>query len=380
MRRGKPDFWLILIAFILMGFGLVMVFSASYYKGLTDYGDSYYFFKRQLIWAVAGLFLFFVTANIPYTFYRRFVGTILLISILLLIAVLIPGVGVEVKGARRWIELGPMSFQPSELVKLSALIYTASIMTKKQPVMDSFKRAVLPPLIVLGLLCSLIVIEPHYSTTIIILSSCMVVIFCAGLRFRHFLFLASTGIPVLMWVMIMEPYRIKRLATLFNPWKNPTADGYQIIQSLYAIGPGGLTGSGLGNSIQKMAYLPEAHTDFIFAIVAEELGFIGGTLLITLFIALILRGIRISLRAPDQFGMLLGIGITSLIGIEALFNLGVVTAMLPVTGVPLPFISYGGSSLMLGMASLGILLNISRYTDIPAKQKKPQGPVSVPGR
>jgi cell division protein FtsW len=246
--------------------------------------------------------------------------------------------------------------------------------------MDSFKRAVLPPLIVLGLLCSLIVIEPHYSTTIIILSSCMVVIFCAGLRFRHFLFLASTGIPVLMWVMIMEPYRIKRLATLFNPWKNPTADGYQIIQSLYAIGPGGLTGSGLGNSIQKMAYLPEAHTDFIFAIVAEELGFIGGTLLITLFIALILRGIRISLRAPDQFGMLLGIGITSLIGIEALFNLGVVTAMLPVTGVPLPFISYGGSSLMLGMASLGILLNISRYTDIPAKQKKPQGPVSVPGR
>jgi cell division protein FtsW len=241
MRRGKPDFWLILIAFILMGFGLVMVFSASYYKGLTDYGDSYYFFKRQLIWAAAGLFLFFVAANIPYTIYRRFVGTILLISILFLIAVLIPGVGVEVKGARRWIELGPMSFQPSELVKLSALIYTASIMTKKQPVMDSFKRAVLPPLIVLGLLCSLIVIEPHYSTTIIILSSCMVVIFCAGLRFRHFLFLLSTGIPVLMWVMIMEPYRIKRLTTLFNPWKNPTADGYQIIQSLYAIGPGGLS-------------------------------------------------------------------------------------------------------------------------------------------
>jgi cell division protein FtsW len=380
MKRGKPDFWLILIAFILLGFGLIMVFSASYYKGLTDYGDSYYFFKRQLIWAGAGLFLFFLTANIPYTLYRRYVGTILLISILLLIAVLIPGIGVEVKGARRWFELGPMNFQPTELVKLSALIYTASIMTKKQPVIDSFKRGILPPLIVLALLCSLIVVEPHYSATIIILSSCMVVIFCAGMRFRHLLFLALTGVPVLVWVMIMEPYRIKRLATMFDPWKNSTADGYQIIQSLYAIGPGGLSGYGLGNSIQKMAYLPEAHTDFIFAIVAEELGFIGGTMVIALFIALILRGIRISLRAPDQFGMLLGVGITSLIGIEALFNLGVVTALLPVTGVPLPFISYGGSSLMLDMASLGILLNISRYTDLPATKKNPREPMSIPGR
>lgn len=371
MVRGKPDFWLIFFTFLLLGFGLVMVFSASYYEGWTEFNDSYYFFKRQLTWACLGLILFFTLANIPFTLYRRYVGWILLVCVILLLLVFMPVIGVEANGASRWIQIGPLTIQPSELAKLGLLIYTASIMTKKQPYLDNFKRGLLPPLIVIGLVCFLIVIEPHYSATVIILASCMVVIFCAGVRIRHLLMLMLTAVPVLIMVLYLADYRIERLEAAYDPWKDPNDTGYQIIQSLYAIGPGGLSGRGLGNGIQKLAYLPEAHTDFIFAIIAEELGFLGSIFLILLFVALILRGIRACLLVPDQFGTLLGIGLIASIAIQALFNLAVVTAILPVTGVPLPLISYGGSSLLTNLASLGILLNISRYRQ--AKKRKKNG-------
>ncbi|MFC7440584.1 putative lipid II flippase FtsW [Laceyella putida] len=359
MKRGKPDFWLILITFALLGFGLIMVFSASYFKGYVDLQDSYYFFKKQLLFGLLGLVFFFVISNIPYQLYRKYVGIILIVSLLFLLSVLLFG---EVRnGARRWINIGFMDFQPSELVKLGMIIYTASIMVKKQPVLDNFKRALMPPLIVIGLVASLLVMEPHFSATVIIIATCFIIIYCAGARLKHLSLLLLSGVPVLVLVMLTSDYRIERLHTLLNPLSNPNDEGYQIMQSLIAIGPGGLTGVGLGESIQKLAYLPEAHTDFIFSIISEELGFIGGSFVILLFILFIVRGVLIALQAPDQFGTLLGIGIVTIMAVEAIFNLGVVTAMLPVTGVPLPLISYGGTALIIKLIGLGILLNISRY-------------------
>ncbi|SFJ07919.1 putative lipid II flippase FtsW [Thermoflavimicrobium dichotomicum] len=368
LKREKPDYWLILVTFLLLGFGLVMVFSASYYKGLLDYHDSYYFIKKQLAFGLVGLVLFFIISNIHYSIYKKWVGFLLILSILLLILVLI--LGDETNGAKRWLEFQSVSFQPSEFVKLTMIIYTASIMVKKQPVIHQFKRAIAPPLVVIGIICSLLVLEPHFSATVIILFTSLVIIFCAGARLKHLFLLFLSGVPVLLVTLYMSDYRVKRLVTVFNPFSDPQGSGYQTIYSLYAIGPGGITGAGLGNSIQKMAYLPEAHNDFIFSIVAEELGFIGGASLICLFIIFIIRGIRISLQAPDQFGTLLGIGIVTLLGVETIFNLGVVTALLPVTGISLPFISYGGTSLVLKLMAMGILLNISRYRKVKSTKTK----------
>lgn len=373
MSHGKPDFWMMFIIFLLTGFGLVMVFSASYYDGLVKHGDSYYYFKRQLVWALGSVLLFFVISNIPYTIYRKHVGVILLGSLVLLALVFIPELGMNINGASRWIQLGPISFQPSELAKLGAIIYTASIMVKKQERLHQFKQGLFPPLIVLGIFCGLIVLQPHFSSTVILLGSCLTVIFCAGARLKHLLLLGAAGIPFFVWIMTSEDYRVMRLLIFRDPWKDPSGDGFQTIQSLFAIGPGGLLGKGLGNSIQKLAYLPMSQTDFIFAIIAEELGFIGGSLLILLYIAFVIRGVRIALQAPDSFGMFLGIGIVTMFSLQTLFNLGVVTAMLPVTGVPLPFISYGGSSLLMCMLAAGILLNISRHRVAQTSHQQPKG-------
>lgn len=359
MERTKPDFWLILLTFVLVGFGLVMVFSASYYKGILDYQNSYYFFNKQLIFAGIGVCFLFIFSNIPYPWYRKHIGKLIIFCIIMLLVVLF--FADKTNGARRWISIGSFTFQPSEFVKIVMILYTASIMVKKQEVLHSFKKTILPPLTVITMICGLLVIEPHYSATIIIFTTCMIIIFCGGAKLKQLLLLASTGLPVLIGVLFLDQYRVNRVMTLLNPFSDPENHGYQVIYSLYAIGPGGLTGVGLGNSIQKMAYLPEAHTDFIFSIIAEELGFIGAGTLIVLFVIYVIRGIRISLQAVDLFGTLLGIGIVSLFAIQVVFNLGVVTALLPVTGVPLPFISYGGSSLMFQMIATGILLNISRY-------------------
>lgn len=359
MIRRKPDYWLILITFLLLGFGLVMVFSTSYYIGLTDFDDTYYYFRKQLIFAGIGLLLFFIISNVSYTFYRKYVAIILIACFILLISVLL--VADTINGAKRWIDIGFTSFQPSEFVKLGIIIYTASIMIKKQPVMNQFKRSIVPPLTVIGLICLLLVFEPHYSAIVIICFTSFVIIFCAGAKLKHILLITIACLPILAAILFLADYRVDRLEAVLNPWKDQDNTGYQLLQSLFAIGPGGLTGTGLGNSIQKLAYLPEAHTDFIFSIIGEELGFFGGSTVILLYILLIMRGIIISIQAPDQFGTLLGVGIVSLIAIETIFNLGVVTGLLPVTGVPLPFISYGGSALVVKCIEVGILLNISRY-------------------
>lgn len=360
MKRGKPDFWLILVIFLLVGYGLIMVFSTSYYKGLVDYQNSYYFFQKQLTFTGLGFIAFFIAINIPYHFYRKHVGKLLFVCFLLLLSVFF--LADEVNGAKRWLELGPISVQPSEITKIVMIIYTASIMVKKQSVMNQFSKALFPPLVVIGIICGLLLLEPHYSGMMIILTTCLAIIFCSGAKMRHLFGMFGTVVPLALGVLFLGDYRIDRLNALWDPFQYALKEGYQTIYSLYAIGPGGLTGAGLGNSIQKLDYLPEAHTDFIFSILAEELGFIGGLFMIFLFLVLIIRGVMIAAKAPDQFGTLLGAGIVSLIGIEAVFNLGVVTALLPVTGVPLPFISYGGSALLIKLFAVGMLLNISRYS------------------
>ncbi|MDQ0416284.1 cell division protein FtsW [Croceifilum oryzae] len=360
MKRGKPDFWLILVIFLLVGFGLIMVFSTSYYKGLVDYQNSYYFFQKQLMFTGVGFLAFFIAINIPYTFYRKHIGKFLLLTVPLLISVFF--LAKEINGSQRWLVLGPISVQPSEIAKIVMIIYTASIMVKKQSVINQFSKALFPPLVVIGFICGLLLAQPHYSGMMIILTTCLAIIFCSGARVRHLFGMFATIIPVALAVLFIKDYRIDRIMAIADPFKYALSEGMQTVYSLYAIGPGGLTGAGLGNSIQKLDYLPEAHTDFIFSIIAEELGFIGGLFMILLFLTLIIRGILIAARAPDQFGTLLGVGIVTLIGIEAVFNLGVVTALLPATGIPLPFISYGGSALIIKLFAMGMLLNISRYS------------------
>ncbi|SDY68199.1 putative lipid II flippase FtsW [Thermoactinomyces sp. DSM 45892] len=367
MKRGKPDFWLILVIFMLVGFGLIMVFSTSYYKGLVDYQNSYYFFQKQLMFTGVGFLAFFIAINIPYTFYRKHIGKFLLITVPLLISVFF--LAREINGSQRWLVFGPVSVQPSEIAKIVMIIYTASIMVKKQSVMNQFSKALFPPLVVIGLICGLLLAQPHYSGMMIVLTTCLAIIFCSGARVRHLFGMFATIIPIALGVLFIRDYRIDRIMAIWDPFKYALSEGMQTVYSLYAIGPGGLLGAGLGNSIQKLDYLPEAHTDFIFSIIAEELGFIGGLFMILLFLTLIIRGILIAARAPDQFGTLLGVGIVTLIGIEAIFNLGVVTALLPATGIPLPFISYGGSALIIKLFAMGMLLNISRYSSKKANTK-----------
>lgn len=359
--KREPDFAMIFIIFLILGFGIVMVFSSSYYFAGIKFNDPNYFFKKQALFSIIGVVTFFIFANINYKIYRRYVGVLLITALILLLALFVPFISLKIKGATRWLNLGFFSFQPSELVKIIMIIYTAHIMVKKQPYLNSFTKSLLLPLIMIALICGLILVQPHYSATIIILLTCITIIYCAGAKISHLIGLAVTGIPVLIGLLYIADYRIDRLKTIFDKSDNFMNEKYQVMHSFLAMVPGGLTGTGLGQSIQKLGYLPEPFTDFIFPIIAEELGFIGGAFLIFLFGALIVRGIIASLRAPDQFGSLLAIGIVTLLAIEVIFNLGVVTNLLPVTGVPLPLISYGGTALVIKLCSLGILVNISKY-------------------
>ena len=371
-RKKRPDFMLIFITFLLLGVGIVMVFSSSAYVSFVKNQDSYYYLSRQFCHGMIGILLFLIASNIHYSIYQRYVRFILFGCLALLLMTYIPSLAPTINGAHRWLDLRIVSFQPSELVKVGLIIYTASIMVKKQPHLNSFLYSTLPPILIIGSFCTLILLQPHYSATIIILITCVSIMFCAGIRIRYLISLAVLGIPLLIGVLYLADYRIERLKTIFfsGPDSGINGERYQVIHSLFAIIPGGVTGLGLGKSIQKMLYLPEGHTDFIFAIIGEELGFIGCTFLIFAFAMLTIRGVIIAVQAPDQFGTLLAIGIVTLFATEVIFNVGVVTNILPVTGIPLPLISYGGTTLIIKMTSLGILLNISKYRVIKRKQRE----------
>lgn len=362
MQRHRPDFLLFFLILCLVGGGLTMVYSASSVTAVTLYGQASYFFVRQCIWAGLGFILLFLFMKQTAQGLRRLTKPLFLLSLLLLVMVAIPHVGTSVNGARRWLDLGPINLQPSELASLAVILYSAYLLDKSQHHLMEFRRAVMPPLVIAFLVFMLIMLEPDLGTGMIIMGTVFSLLFLAGTPLRYLVGLIATGGLGIGLLILFEPYRLARLTVFLNPWKDAHGDGYQMIQAFYAFASGGWFGRGLGYGIGKYLWLPESHTDFIFAVIAEELGAIGAIALVTLFALYVWRGLWISLHVPDRFLSLTAGGITAMIGLSTFINLGAVTGILPVTGVPLPFISYGGSSLLIKLAASGMLLNISRYT------------------
>lgn len=362
LKKKSPDFALFLTVLSLLSIGVVMVFSASEYSTLIRYDDSFYFFKRQVIWALLGLVAMRIAMKYNYWEYKRFILPLLILALVLLVLVLVPGIGKEVNGARRWIGVGPLPFAPAELVKLCIIIFTAYGLARQKDQIRYFTKGVLPYLIVMSLAVLLILIQPDLGTAVSLAGIVFVMIFAAGARLSHLGGIAVTGLVAAICAIITKPYRFGRFMAFLDPWADPQGGGFHIIQGLYAIGSGGLFGLGLGQGKQKFLYLPENHTDFIFAIIGEELGFIGASMVIFLFALFIWRGLKIAITATDPFASLLATGITAWVGVQSIINIGVVTGSLPVTGIPLPFISFGGTSLLFTMIGVGILLNISQYT------------------
>lgn len=315
-----------------------------------------------MLFAAVGIAAMFFIMNIDYWTWRTWAKVIIIICFILLIIVLIPGIGNERNGSRSWIGVGAFSIQPSEFMKLAMISFLAKFLSEKQKLITSFNKGLVPSLGLVFLAFGLIMLQPDLGTGTVMVGTCIVMIFIAGARIRHFVILGLIGLAGFVGLVLSAPYRMKRITSFLDPWEDPLGSGFQIIQSLYAIGPGGLFGLGLGQSRQKFFYLPEPQTDFIFAILSEELGFIGGSFVIILFALLLWRGIRIALGAPDLYGSFLAVGIVAMVAIQVMINIGVVTGLMPVTGITLPFLSYGGSSLTLMLMAIGVLLNISRYS------------------
>jgi cell division protein FtsW len=360
--RSVPDVWMIAATLGILAIGVVMVYSASAVAAFHDYGDAYYYVKRQLLFAVLGVAAMFTMMNVEYTFWRKWAAPLLLACFGMLVIVLIPGIGVWRGGARSWLGIGSFGIQPSEFMKLAMTFFLAKLLSERHNQITQFTRGLLPPLGIMGLAFALIMLQPDLGTGVVMIGASLLMIYVAGARQSHLGGLALIGVAGLVGLIAAAPYRLQRITAFLDPWQDPLGAGYQSIQSLYAIGPGGLVGLGLGMSRQKYNYLPEPQTDFIFSILAEELGFIGGSLLLMLFLLLIWRGMRTAITISDPFGSLLATGIVGIIAVQVLINIGVVIGLLPVTGVTLPLVSYGGSSLTLLLTALGILLNLSRYS------------------
>ena len=367
--KKKPfDFILCITIFLLLSLGIVMVLSASAPYSLSNDGDSYTYVIKQLIFAIIGVFGMFIISKIDYHYYKKLYKLAYIASIIALLSVAIPVIGVTVKGATRWINLGFGQFQPSELAKIGLIIFYAAYLTDHKNELGTFVGGFAKPLSLLILPVGILFfIQDHLSAIVVIAAVICIMMLMAGSKLRHFLTAGVSGVSVLAAGMLLLAqltgkggFRLARLTTFLDPFADMQGDGWQVVQSLYAIGSGGLFGVGLGESKQKYLYLPEPHNDFIFAIVAEELGFIGCTVVIALFAVFVWRGIITAVKAPDTFGSLLAVGITSLIGIEAIINIAVVTSSMPATGMPLPFFSYGGTALLILLCSVGILLNVSR--------------------
>ncbi|WP_242964861.1 putative lipid II flippase FtsW [Scatolibacter rhodanostii] len=366
-RGAGMDLPLFFFIVVLLCIGLIMLFSASFAYCYYKYDDSYYFIKRQLVFAIVGVIAMLLISTVDYHRYHQLAWPIFLITILLLVAVLV--VGKSVNGAKRWIEIGPIGFQPSEIAKFALILVFAHMISQRVGKMATFKEGVLPFLIVLGVICVLIIAEKHLSATIIVATIGVIMMFVGGTKIRYFAIPAVIGVVAIGVLLLFSEkfgYASSRVEVWLDPF-NPklgSDEAWQIQQSLYAIGSGQLLGVGLGQSRQKHLYLPEPQNDFIFAIVCEELGFVGALVVIILFALLIWRGIYVSLHARDKFGTMLGLGITFQIGIQIVLNICVVTNTIPNTGISLPFFSYGGTALMIILAEMGILLQISRSSNI----------------
>ena len=360
-ERRDPDYALILVTFLLLGIGLVMVFSASYIIADEGRGDPYYFLRRQALWIALGLVAMYIVSRVDYWKLRRLSLIFILLSFVLL-TLIFTGLGTDMgTEAKRWLDLGLFTFQPAEFCKISFVIFAAAFMSSRSIRIERFWSSSFIPLLLAGIAFVLVVMQPDLGNALILLAGTVVIILLAGMPFKHTLMLGLVSLPALVLITISKPYRLMRLFAFRDPWADPSGTGYHIIQSLYALGPGHLFGVGLGRSRQKLYYLPFPHNDFIFAVIGEELGFVGATVVLLLFFVLIWRGLKISLTAPDTFGSLLAAGITAMLALQVLINIGMVTGSLPVTGINLPFISAGGSSVFFNLFSLGILLNVSRH-------------------
>src|SRR5712692_3665951 len=363
-RKLTPDAWLFGAMIMLLSIGVVMVYSASAIMATDRFRDPYFFLKKQLVWALLGSACLLVALRMDYRRLERFQWPILIAAAVLLVLVLVPPFGQAINGTRRWIRLGPVSFQPAELAKLALVVYLAAFLAKKREGLGDFRRGLLPPLAVAGVLAALVLAQPDLGTCLTLLALTFGLLYLAGVRPAHLGLVLAPAVPLLALAIWVAPYRLRRITAFVDPWADPRGSGFQIIQSWLAFGNGGILGEGIGGSKQKLFYLPESHTDFIFAIIGEELGFVGAAAIVGLFVVLVWRGLRIGLRAPDPFGAYLALGITVLIATQTLVNLGVVTGLLPTKGLPLPFISFGGSALLVTMMSTGVLLNISQHAHV----------------
>ena len=351
----------LLIGVILISLlGLLMIYSSSYVWAEYKFNDPYKFIKTQSFFLLIGYLLMLIVSKIDYTKYQNKSNLIFLGCFILLILVLIPGIGTVRNGSRSWFGIGGFGIQPSEFTKLGLIIFTSKYLSQNEKQLKDIKKGVLPILLVLLLVFGLIMLQPDFGTGVIIVVTIIVLLFISGVPMNFFIKIGILGLLGIVALIIVAPYRMKRIVSFLNPWSDPLGSGFQIIQSLYAIGPSGLLGKGLGNSIQKHFYLPEPQTDFIFAIISEELGILGIILVASLFILIIYRGFSISIKCNDKFGKYISFGITFGLAFQSLLNLMVVVGLIPVTGVTLPFLSYGGSSLLITLISIGILLNISK--------------------
>ncbi|MBL7197723.1 MAG: putative lipid II flippase FtsW [Candidatus Omnitrophica bacterium] len=355
---------IILILLMLLGIGIVMIYSSSSIYAWNNRGDSFFYLKRHLVYLLFGFVLMFISMALDHQIIKKSAKPLFFISLLFLILSLIPGFSREVAGAKRWIKIGNFGFQPSELIKVAFIIYLADFISRRKNIINNFLYGLLPPLLALGAPTLLILLQPDLGTAIALVCIAFIMLFCAGVNYSYFLLAGSISLPALYFLVFNISYRRARILAFLNPWADPKGTGFQIIQSQIALGSGGLFGQGLGQGKQKLFYLPAAHTDFIFSVIGEELGIIGAIVVTLLFILLIWQMIKIVRFSHDDFFRFLSIGIISLIALQTIINIGVSIGMLPTKGIPLPFISYGGSSLIFDMAAIGLLLNASRKKDI----------------
>lgn len=380
LSKGTPDFQLLVLTLLLVGFGVVMVFSASSNTAAVskDFDfDAFYFVKRQLMWAVLGFIAMLIAMNIPYQFYKKWFLPLFIVTAVLLL--LVPYFGVSINGARSWFRLGKISLQPTEIAKIAIVLYLSALITKKGEKFREFKRGLFPVMIIVGFVIGLIMLQPDFGSAFILAITAGIIVIAGGANLKHIFNCALVGLLGVITVLginMLIPssgtdggYRMGRIQSWLDPFHDAQNASYNLLQSLKAIAHGGWTGAGFGQSIQKLLYLPYPYNDFIFAVIAEELGFIGTTIFLCFYAYFIFRGLLIALRCPDIFGTLVGVGIIGNIAIQAFINIGGVTRTIPITGVTLPFISSGGTSLFITMASVGILLSISREWNRVSQEK-----------
>jgi cell division protein FtsW len=357
----RPDIIILVITLILVTVGTAMIYSSSSILAMEKFKDAQYFLKKQIFFVFIGMGAMVLLTKLDYHRLKKCAYPGIVLSVILLLLIFIPYVGIRAGGARRWLNLGLFSFQVTEMVKICIILFLAHFLARKVNYLKSFSRGILVPLVVTFIIIGLVALEPDFGTAVIIAMILMLMLFLAGCRMRHLAGLTALLIPAAIWMVMFKSYRIDRLKVFLNPWNDPGNKGFQIIQSLLSFGSGGTFGVGIGDGMQKLFYLPEPHTDFILSVIAEESGFVGVVLVIFLFAVLIVRGFMVAFRAPDLFGTLLAAGLTMVLAMGAFINIAGVMGLIPLKGLTLPFLSYGGTSLIMSLVAVGILLNISSH-------------------